>query len=157
MAIGTGLAIGLGLAASAMRDAYGTQQQVYQDQQRWANQAYQDQQRAAQHAYGMQMSLMDPYAQVGRNAMQTLGALTTPGVSFTPQAQQQMAQGNAMRPHAWSPQPSPFVPMGHYGGPPPGGPQMAGPPPMQARTPGPMIARPPMVPFGSYGQRPMGA
>jgi hypothetical protein len=34
---------------------------------------------------------------------------------------------------------------------------MAGPPPMQARTPGPMIARPPMVPFGSYGQRPMGA
>jgi hypothetical protein len=87
MAVGTALAIGglinagMGLfgahkASSAAKDAAKIQQEG-------ADKAM----GVQRDVYNQQMMGMDPYANVGRQAMNTLGRLTSPGQPYTPQLQ----------------------------------------------------------------------
>ena len=92
MAVGTALAIA-GLVNAGMQ-AYGAHKASSS-----AKKAAEIQTKAADQALGVsrdvydrQMYAMDPYANVGRQSMNTLGRLTSPGQPYTPQKQAQDAR-----------------------------------------------------------------
>jgi hypothetical protein len=67
-------------------------------QQQYANKAA----LVQQGVYQQNMAAMQPYASVGRSAINTLGRLMTPGVAYTPQMQAADAQTLANAPPTWS-------------------------------------------------------
>lgn len=85
---------GIGMGVKAGMDVYGAHKASNA-----AKEAAKIQTGAADEALGVskdvynrQMYAMDPYANVGRQAMSTIGRLTAPGQPYTPQLQRQDAQ-----------------------------------------------------------------
>ena len=150
MAVGTALAIGglvnAGLNAWGAHKASSAAKKAAAQQTKAADEAL----GVTRDVYNRQMYAMDPYANVGRQSMNVLGRLTSPGQPYTPQMQRYDARTGYT---AYGGGPQDPMTIGGNGGPPArprppqgppqgyGQPRMMPPPQMMPQQQGP----PPML------------
>ena len=153
MAIGTGMAIGLGASALGGLAKAKMQSNAAKKASKAQEQATKDARQIYQQGLGQMSQLYAPYINSGAGAMGTLGRLTTPGPGARyaspgpPNAMPQPPMGDQAMPRGGGGYP----PMGYGGG--YGGPfsQMMGPPQgMPPQGPPPWQMPPPQGPQGRY-------